>query len=241
MQKRSRQDIGRQSEPPSRNADCDEIAGSDEIFCNPKSGERRATRVLGSILLVENELQTARSFSRWIAAKGWEIQTARDVASAWAALSSSFRGLVVDLSLPDGSGFDVIARARESQPDLPVLIVTGCVDSSAINRAQRLRAEYACKPDVAENVRAFLDRCRHAPSTQLTTLVANLSARYGLTPAERRLVLAAAESATHGSLEKRLGVSVNTLKTQIRVVLRRTGAHSMEDLVTPLRALAMRR
>ena len=35
------------------------------------------------------------------------------------------RMLLTDIRMPDGSGFDLITKAREIKPDMPVVIITG--------------------------------------------------------------------------------------------------------------------
>ena len=40
------------------------------------------------------------------------------------------------------------------------LVLTGAHDAASINRAHRMGAGYACKPDASENIQCFLDRCK---------------------------------------------------------------------------------
>jgi PAS domain S-box-containing protein len=79
------------------------------------------------------------------------------------------------------------------------------------------------------------------PARPLDTLVEAFAARYNLPPAQCRIVHAAAESSVHEVICDRLDISKNTLKTQIRRILDRTGADSLEALVAPLRTAALRR
>jgi hypothetical protein len=76
---------------------------------------------------------------------------------------------------------------------------------------------------------------------RLEDLVGEFAARHSLAPAQRLIVGAAAESSAHGAICARVDISKNTLKTQIRRILERTRAGSLEELVTPLRAAALRR
>jgi DNA-binding CsgD family transcriptional regulator len=71
-------------------------------------------------------------------------------------------------------------------------------------------------------------------------LIANLAAQHRLPPSHRRIVCAATESSSHDVICAKLDISRNTLKTHIRQILERTGAHSLERLVAPLRALVLR-
>jgi DNA-binding NarL/FixJ family response regulator len=195
----------------------------------------------GLILVVEDESLVARALSHWVLAAGWRVRTVASVQSSRVALNERIDGALVDLGLPDGSGFEVIDAARRRQHDVPILVLTGGGDTASINRAQRMGVEYACKPADAENVRCFLRRCETASRRRLDDLVATVIARHRLTPAESRIVRAAVECATREALSETLGLSFNTIKTQVHAVLVRTGAASLEELVAPIRRVALRR
>ncbi len=76
---------------------------------------------------------------------------------------------------------------------------------------------------------------------RLEDLIADLASRHRLALAQKRIVYLAAESSAHEVICAKLGISKNTLKTQIGRILERTGAGSLEELVAPLRAAALRR
>jgi CheY-like chemotaxis protein len=102
---------------------------------------------------------------------------ASTVQSARAALTEYLDGALVDLRLPDGSGFNVIEAARSQRRDVPVLVLTGVGDSTSINRAQRMGVEYACKPVDAENVHCFLSRCSRSKQPETNEVVAEAAIR----------------------------------------------------------------
>jgi two-component system nitrogen regulation response regulator NtrX len=54
--------------------------------------------------------------------------------------------LVADLHLEDGSGWDLIAFAREHQPDLRVVVVSGYYDALAEENARRFGVAVLTKP-----------------------------------------------------------------------------------------------
>ncbi|WP_257455232.1 response regulator [Archangium lipolyticum] len=49
-----------------------------------------------------------------------------------------FDAIITDVELPGGNGLDVVRTARESRPDVPVLVVTGLVSSLASTAALSL-------------------------------------------------------------------------------------------------------
>lgn len=66
--------------------------------------------------------------------QGYEIETARSVAEAKRCLGHSFDLLLLDVSLPDGTGFEVCESVRKSGNPVPVLFLTASDDEMSIVR-----------------------------------------------------------------------------------------------------------
>jgi two-component system, NtrC family, nitrogen regulation response regulator GlnG len=84
----------------------------------------------------------------------------RDVLAAFKELASGQSDepppqvLVSDIRMPGGSGLDLIAKVKESAPNLPIIIMTAFSDlDSAVNAFQRGAFEYLPKPfDISKAV-----------------------------------------------------------------------------------------
>lgn len=158
------------------------------------------------------------------------------VAEARAALDSAnspWLGAVIDIGLPDGSGFDVALAFRERQPAAPILIATGRNDADVINRAHAERMELLHKPFPFDEVRRFVERAREAdavPDQRIEETIARFAAECSLTPREREILAASVRHPTRADLAALLGVSENTAKTQIKSLLRKTGFESLHAL-----------
>ncbi len=129
------------------------------------------------ILVVEDEPAIAESVAYALRRDGFVVTTATTVADADAsALHSDL--VVLDLMLPDGSGFDLIGRWRRSGVSTPIIVL-----SSRDSEADRVAVletgadDYVTKPfsprEVVARVRAVLRRVGtgdHAlpPSNRLT-------------------------------------------------------------------------
>jgi CheY-like chemotaxis protein len=67
------------------------------------------------ILLVEDHIDTSRVMTRVLKRMGHDVHTAGTVAAAIQTLESEpFEVLVSDISLPDGSGLDLMRRVRDA-------------------------------------------------------------------------------------------------------------------------------
>ncbi|MCC6526065.1 MAG: response regulator [Polyangiaceae bacterium] len=111
------------------------------------------------ILILDDDPAMARCIARELKVLA-EPRYAATCGAARAALADR-RGLlavVLDLELGDGRGLDVLAELRQHDAHVPVLMLSGTGDREPVNDAQRLGAEFAYKPFVAANLRAFADR-----------------------------------------------------------------------------------
>jgi DNA-binding response OmpR family regulator len=78
-----------------------------------------------SILLVEDEPSIAEPLARFLAAEGFPTAVAPTVQAAAAAVEAAAPRLVVlDWSLPDGSGIDLLRAWRAARRDFPVIMLT---------------------------------------------------------------------------------------------------------------------
>jgi FixJ family two-component response regulator len=196
----------------------------------------------GLFLVVEDEVNTAHALVRLLK-RHRAAEAAFNVHQARQAFMkrSDWTGLVVDIGLPDGSGLEVISFARDRQPLLPVLVLTGRNDPEVINRSHQLRAEFVCKPPSDEDLLAFVRRAiafERVPDERLTSVVEELSRRSDLTIRETEVVVAALSN-TRAQLTELLGVTENTLKSLVRSILGKTDHVSMDALTKSLLRVAL--
>lgn len=114
------------------------------------------------ILVVEDEPAIAESVAYALRRDGFEALIAPDAQSADEAVHA-VQLIILDLMLPDGSGFDLISRWRHASLETPVIVL-----SSRDDEADRIAAlesgadDYVTKPfsprEVVARVRAVLRR-----------------------------------------------------------------------------------
>lgn len=107
-----------------------------------------AGAVPGNILLVEDEQSLARAYSRTLKLHGLEPTWVSDATSALTELRQrSYDVIVSDIMLPDHSGLDLLRHVRNSDPDLPMVLVTGMPNlDSAIDAVALGAFRYLVKP-----------------------------------------------------------------------------------------------
>jgi len=111
------------------------------------------------VLLVDDDPRLRTLLQDELEDEGYQVSTAADAAGAWDQLNhcSPPDLLVLDWSLPDGSGPEVCQRMREAGITLPVLMLTGHDDVT--DRVLALDAgvdDYLVKPFSVEELLARL-------------------------------------------------------------------------------------
>ncbi|HEX7671424.1 MAG TPA: sigma-54 dependent transcriptional regulator [Polyangiaceae bacterium] len=100
------------------------------------------------ILVVDDEPATRSALQQLLTGDGYTVDVAEDGIAALAVASERPPDVVVtDLDMPRMNGMDLLAKLRELDPDLPVIVVTSMEDMSMAIKAMRTGAEdYLTKP-----------------------------------------------------------------------------------------------
>lgn len=100
------------------------------------------------ILIVDDEEDICEILARLIRQEGFQPLMAYDGETALRMLRSEFpEVLLTDFRMPGIDGLEVLKRAKELDPDLPVIIITAYADISGAVEAMRVGAhDYLAKP-----------------------------------------------------------------------------------------------
>jgi CheY-like chemotaxis protein len=112
------------------------------------------------ILIIEDDQESAELMQMLIMMKrgDLDVRTVPTVAAGMEALRhETFDGLIVDVSLPDGDGLDLLAWLRKRSPTMRVMVATGATERSIANASHRLDATIAFKPVSDEDLLHFVD------------------------------------------------------------------------------------
>jgi DNA-binding response OmpR family regulator len=79
----------------------------------------------GSILLVEDEPRLRQTLARSLQARDFQVVEATSAAEAvTAATADRFDMMLLDVNLPDATGWDVLRRLRGADRELPVVVMS---------------------------------------------------------------------------------------------------------------------
>jgi two-component system catabolic regulation response regulator CreB len=122
-----------------------------------------------SILLVEDEKEIADTLNYALNSEGFDAIWVSNIEDALIAINDRHIDLgIFDIGLPDGNGFELLKKVRQSNEQLPVMFLTA--RSEEIDRVLGLEIgadDYVVKPfsprEVVARVKAILKRSERRP------------------------------------------------------------------------------
>jgi DNA-binding NtrC family response regulator len=115
-------------------------------------------------LIVDDDVRARELLSEFCRSQGFEVATAHDGRAAIAAIArdpGQFSLIITDLNLPGADGFDVLRAAREANPSVYVVMITGYATIDSAVRAVREGAyDYLAKPFALGQLEVALTRIR---------------------------------------------------------------------------------
>ncbi|MFB8344759.1 response regulator [Brucella cytisi] len=150
--------------------------------------------------------------------------------------------LLLDLTMPGGTGLSGLVTLKALQPALPVIIVSATDDAATIRHAVELGAsgfisKSASMEIIGEAVRAVLSgdiwmpadiELDHPHDPEIEALIARLRT---LTPQQTRVLTMLAEGLLNKQIAYELGVSEATVKAHVSAVLQKLGVDSRTQAV----------
>ena len=139
---------------------------------------------MADVLVVEDKESLRAMLRKTLEVRGYSVDEAGDAYEARRRLQAA-RYLVVltDLRLPAGSGFDVLAAARDTDAEMPVVVMTafGTVDE-AVRAMKEGAADFLTKPVDTDHLMVLLDRAidRRRLLTEYVLLKEEYQRRFGL-------------------------------------------------------------
>jgi DNA-binding NarL/FixJ family response regulator len=184
------------------------------------------------VLIVEDDVPWARALRRHLSKAGAQSRLCTTVARAWRDfLPESVDAVVVDVGMPDGSGLAFLRDIRARGWKGPCLVQTGFSDPATVNCAHELEAEIVIKPFDVAHLACFLARAsglRHSRRASLRSAALIEASR--LTPSERAVLNLLRQGYAQSAVAAMRGVAVETVKTQVRAILHKTGHRTVRQL-----------
>lgn len=164
---------------------------------------------------------------------GRRFKTLREALPRFAPEQPRWSGALVDTDSCEGCPLSALSALREISPLLPVLVLAGKADAALVNGLHALRAELVIKPVGEPNLVSFVQRALVSgwlPDDRVAAWVDELAREKQLSSREVQLLAYALGSESRDLVLRRLGITENTLKSQVKALLKKCNARSMDDL-----------
>ena len=90
----------------------------------------------GQVLLIEDDDALRASLAQTMELEGLTVTPTQSYVQARRSIRANFPGVILsDIQMPHQTGFDVLATARNADPNLPVILLTGHSDVPTAMRA----------------------------------------------------------------------------------------------------------
>jgi len=122
-----------------------------------------------NILLVDDEINLCRGCQRIFEDEGYTMEIALSGKEGLEkAAHEEFDVIITDLKMPDISGLDLIKEVKQTQPDTPVIMITGYASVPTAVEAMKLGAEnYIPKPfepkEIIDAVNRVIEKAKQHP------------------------------------------------------------------------------
>ncbi|MDE7184174.1 MAG: response regulator transcription factor [Lachnospiraceae bacterium] len=120
------------------------------------------------ILLLEDDISVIDGLEYALRKNGFDIETVRTVSGAMACINQSdaYDLLLLDVTLPDGTGFDVCENIRASGSQIPIIFLTASDEEVNVIRGLDSGGDdYITKPfklgELCSRIRALLRRTKY--------------------------------------------------------------------------------
>jgi DNA-binding NarL/FixJ family response regulator len=196
-------------------------------------------------ILIADDHQIVRAGLKQFIAGEIDMQVVAEAATGAEALAAAARGgidvVLLDISLPDQSGVDVLKRLKRVHPDLPVLILSGYAEQQyALNLLRGGAAGYlnkeAADSELIGAIRTVAQGRRYVSPTLAQQLAADLTGAGGkplhaqLSEREFQIFRRLAAGAAVSQIAEDLHLSVKTISTYRTRILEKMNMKANADL-----------
>lgn len=180
------------------------------------------------IVIVDDHELVRRGLIQALAKAGFDqICEARSIAEARAQIAHfNPEVIVVDINLPDGSGFDLVLWVRALSEKIGIVVLTLHEDHNYVLAAMKAGASaYVCKSAPTEQLIAAIEHAGKSPLTfsanNLAQTISQTLTRFNLTAREFDVVALLEKGCTTQEIATTLFVSQATVKTHLASIYRK--------------------
>ena len=176
------------------------------------------------LLIIDDHAVVRQGLVQAFSDKGFtSIETAGNLKEARAKIAAlNPEAIIVDLNLPDGSGLEIVQWVRKLSADVAIIILSLNDPAQFIKIARSSGANaYLSKSQSMPEIISSVTFALSNPSSFTSTLTADPSLDFDLTPREIEVLYLLAEGASNSDISLKLFISLSTVKTHISALMRK--------------------
>lgn len=181
------------------------------------------------VLIVDDHAVVRHGLKSAIQTHGYQVVAAAgsiNEAKAFMAQTNP-DAIIVDINLPDGSGFDVVVWARKVSPTVAIIVLTLNDGEDYVRAAKNAGANaFVVKNAPISDLLAALDFSISSPTSFSSKHVLATGIDSGLTAREIDVLQSISHGCSNAAIATNLFISVSTVKTHVSSILRKLDADS---------------
>jgi DNA-binding NarL/FixJ family response regulator len=179
------------------------------------------------VLIVDDHVVVRHGLKSAIQSHGYEVVAeAGSINEAQAFMAQTNPdAIIVDINLPDGSGFDLVAWSRRVSPRTAIVVLTLNDGADYVRAARSAGANaFIIKNAPLSDVIAALDFAISSPTSFSSKKLCSSSTDPGLSAREIDVLHSINHGLSNGAIATDLYISVSTVKTHVSSILRKLDA-----------------
>ena len=176
------------------------------------------------LLIIDDHAVVRQGLVQAFSDKGFtSIETAGNLKEARAKIAAlNPEAIIVDLNLPDGSGLEIVQWVRKLSADVAIIILSLNDPAQFIKIARSSGANaYLSKSQSMPEIISSVTFALSNPGSFTSTLTADPSLDFDLTPREIEVLYLLAEGASNSDISLKLFISISTVKSHISALMRK--------------------
>lgn len=194
------------------------------------------------VLIVDDHEVVRHGLRLAIEAHGYEVVSeASSLAQARAFIAhSNPEILIVDINLPDGSGFDLITWARQISATIAIVVLTLNDGIDYVKAARTAGANaYLVKDSPMVEIVAAIDFAVSSPRSFSSKISTLSTIHSGLTAREIDVLHSINHGCSNAMIAAKLYISISTVKTHVSSILRKLNAQNRVQALANARNIGL--
>ena len=141
--------------------------------------------------------------------------------------------IIVDINLPDGSGFDLVTWSRKVSPTIAIVVLTLNEGEEYVRAARSAGANaFIVKSAPLSDLIAALDFAISSPTSFSSKQISSSDMDSGLSAREIDVLHSISHGLSNAAIATNLYISVSTVKTHVSSILRKLDADNRVQALT---------